>query len=314
MMKEATLRKKIPQTLPKLAAPEVPVMDTDDNRRTLSDDFPILTEDKGNHWKVTIPCASALVDNEHEINDFLQKVNVSDTVNVSFVKRRLTVICEKKSGISREECIRAVKQLLQEADDQFDLLPVCMCCDRAAVVQVEEHLNGLRTICGICMDEERLHHMQVALVEKQRQEAQRENREMIKQREPIFGIIKAGALGGLYACGLGLIFMILSTFLPMFHFMPCFPGAVAGVYMASRVYEEAHYTAPIRLIVGTLSAFLVMFAVSSITVGLFSVLLKGVYVVPHFVLFPNAGVYNLAMGGAGYALGTWFTVSFQGGV
>ena len=121
---------------------------------------------------------------------------------------------------------------------------------------------------------------------------------------------KVGIKGGLIGCGIGFVFFVLSLYLPMFRYMPFFPGAAAGLYIVTRLWNIDFYTKATRFLVSTFAAVLTMFLVSGSWVFL-CVRVLHIYEPTRFMLFNNGAVYNLTLGMFGYMLGAW--VSFTHG-
>ena len=96
----------------------------------------------------------------------------------------------------------------------------------------------------------------------------------------------------------------------MFRYMPFFPGAAAGLYIVTRLWNIDFYTKATRFLVSTFAAVLTMFLVSGSWVFL-CVRVLHIYEPTRFMLFNNGAVYNLTLGMFGYMLGAW--VSFTHG-
>lgn len=278
---------------------------------TTSSSLNMIWHKKGDRMILTVPCASSWVDNENEIQRFLREHTQKLTgVRVSYANKKMVFECNYWEEDLPETIVKGIEELLERANQHFDLLPTCMCCQRTIAVEVEAYLDELRTVCGICHDSRRLQHDHERLIEQHKIEAAREWREEIKNRQPIRDIFKVGIKGGLIGCGIGFVFFVLSLYLPMFRYMPFFPGAAAGLYIVTRLWNIDFYTKATRFLASTFAAVLTMFLVSGSWVFL-CVRVLHIYEPTRFMLFNNGAVYNLTLGMFGYMLGAW--VSFTHG-
>lgn len=269
----------------------------------------MLWQRENNAVTLTVPCASSWVDTEGDISRFLKEhLHQTDNIQVSFETKKITFRCPCAGGELPQETADKIEHLLGQACQYFDLLPTCMCCQRTISVTVEEYPDGLRTVCGICHDERKLQHDHERLVERQRTEAILEWKEERKKQQPMNALGKIGIWGGLWACGLGLVFFVLALWLDMFHYMPCFPGMVAGICVVSRLNEVPFYWKPLRFVVASVVAIVTITIVSCLLVVLFIALVPD-YRSMGERLFADGFFFNLGMGIPGYLMGA-FVASF----
>lgn len=259
---------------------------------------------------LTVPCASSWVDCEEEITRFLREHwQKTDGQQVIFRERKITLRCRCVGDTLPPETVHKIGHLLERACQHFDLLPTCMCCQRTITATVEECPTGLRTICGICRDERRMRQEHYLQVERQHIEAIHEMKEERNKQRPILQLGKIGVWGGLCACGVGFLFFVLGLFLDIFNFMPCFPGAVAGICIVSRLHEVVFYPKGFRFVVSALAAIAAISVISCLMVGFFTFCLP-LHQMDGYTLFTNVGFLNLTSGVVGFLLGAFLTSFF----
>ena len=263
---------------------------------------------QGSIMTLTVPCASSWVDNENEIDRFLKEhLHLYATaMQVSYKEKKIVLRCPCIGGSLPEETLQQVEQLIERTSRHFDLLPVCMCCLRTASVEVENSFNGLRTICGLCKDELNLRRRHMELIEQQKAESLREMREEKKNSNSLATLAQIGVRGGLYACILGFIFFLLACILPMFHFMPCFPAAVAGVYVVSRLNKVEFYSKTLKFLIATFICLLTITVVSGLIMWGIHLILPTAFPTAYIVCKDPVS-FHLCFGLPGYFIAAFFT-------
>ena len=267
----------------------------------------VLIEDKGNSLELTVPCASPNVDHQFQIETYIRE-RTKNILELSFLfdLKYIRILITPKN--EKEACIALSKafEILSDAKNTFDLLPVCMCCERTAEVETIIINDRPVTRCPLCRSQAELSYKQIKVREKYRSisEEERKNHSFIKG--PVTEITMIGVRSGLYGTILGGIFMFLSIFLPMFHYMPCFPGAVAGFYAGYHAGKLDNMYSPAKLTLVTLSSLISLFTLSILNVFLLSAGFKliGLPIGNSSVYF-NMDVIctNIILGLGGYFLG-----------
>ncbi len=251
---------------------------------------------------MSVPCASPLVDYEKEINDYLKTLSADyDGMTVDFGERQMRLKGHAASGEDIESLLDKMQSLVRAIKEKYDLLPVCMCCGRIGTVTVQDYFGNVRVICGICADEQKLHHEHQEQVEQQRMDAKKEMYLEAQAYHPVYRCLKIGVKGGLYTCAVGLVFFLISAFLPMFHYLVTLKAAFTAVYVVDRLWEVKHLPMTGKFVFGTFSAFVTISAVSGLFMLLFCKL-TGYSVVQPMMLFSDMVAYNLVFGFIGYAV------------
>ena len=260
----------------------------------------IIAEQSSSGFMMTVPCASPLVDHEKEISDFLCKqAKKNGDLKAAFTGRKIVIQSDCVTEDNTENVLYEMNSMIRDAQEQFDLLPVCMCCGRVGTVSAEKHDGKLRTICGVCADEERLKLRQTEVRREMAAQTQNEMREYIRQEKPIRQLLKIGIKGSIAGCALGTIFMFIGFFLPMFHYMVFFPGVVIGVYIADRIRKVGFVHGALRYMIANISAIVSTVVISSVTAflnGLFMLHVGFESAVPLEALFGSMLIMNTFLG------------------
>ena len=275
-------------------------------------DLFIIKEERDGELRLTVPCAAAKVNNERMIDGYLnQQIGLDTQWMVSFQKSRLTMVHRMDPGDHTDEAIDKALELIRKTIREFDLIPVCMHCDRTGAVTVCNDHDTLTTICGICNDERRL--------------AEKKERITIKHNAPyeggkVFGnlsksgvkaAVLSGVYGGLIACVIGTLIVFLEKFcyitalIPFLYYFAThdyiFIATMAGGFVTMRHLLKMSSLKPgIRILIGNISALLVMTVLSLITYGILYLIYPHVTHLGEMTLSGWLGSslpsYNLALG------------------
>ncbi len=271
-------------------------------------DLYIVLEQKTPEIKFIIPCTSSLNDSETELNAFVNRFENGEDKLVVFHDRKIEVTFRKTWTLISEQDINEMTEMLEKTDEQFDLIPVCMCCGRADFVHVVEHDKKGMTVCTLCGDKMELQQKQEALTRKHIEEWDDEYRFGVVPKHPIRAAIMAGLFGGLMTCVAGTIMMILYliNLIPLMDKFPWIPGAIGGYLVMNKVREMGHLKMRHRLLIANLVAIATILAVSIpvwlVTKQLFSVLFDYYLSAPRTIFFPSVIELNLFMGLSGFFL------------
>ena len=237
-----------------------------------------LTDD-GLHLRV--PCASPVVDCEPEIEEAVRKLVADGTCRqVSFHTRMLELSYDCTDEESRRGALQAGMEIVDKADRQFDLLPVCMECGRLIRTRAVCHQGRLKTVCGVCADSLDLHIRHEKLNQRNFEKAKK-----APQKRPTLKFVKAGLFAGLWACLVGLAATVIYLALPIILFASPVAGATAG-YLTVRYLRRVYPKVTLHgFLLGNLTALLTIVIVSPITT---TILTKGF----ELLMFNTAQVHN----------------------
>lgn len=264
-------------------------------------DINILLEVEDGIFKFTVPCASSMVDNERILDGFVKERAARHSFILAEYKERVLKIIYKLSDDGeKEEAVRNVFDIMEAMHREFDILPVCMRCKRAAPSRVVYSDNKLYTICGICDDESRF-----------KQKIQRYDEYTKMKREggtSKMSYIRLGAIAGLIACVAGLLLTIFDKVMPSSVTMVWLSGALAG-HMIMSIPRKANYSLGVEgVIISSMTALLIMIAISFINVYavdlVFEIVPFGIYGASEKL----STITGLAIINLSFGLGSFFAV------
>ena len=236
------------------------------------EDLTVLIEEKNSCLELTVPCASPTVDHQFQIEQFIRE-RTDKLTELSFIfdLRNIAVRIVSPTEEGAETAMLKAFSVLDEARKVFDLLPVCMCCERIADVELLIKNDRPITRCMLCRSEDELSYKQIKVREKYRKITEKERQDHCFLKGPVKEITKIGVMSGAYGALTGSIFMLLGAILPMFHYMPCFPGAVAGFYAGFHSGEQDNIRTPVKMFLVTVTSLLSLVSFSMLSILLLAI-------------------------------------------
>ena len=282
-----------------------------------NNDLFIILEETLQGLKLILPCASALVDNENQINGFISlAAEGKEHVKISYKDRRIEATCQSSECDTAENTIDDVSSIMEKTVAKYDLLPVCMCCGRIAAVNVQEHSGRIETMCILCKEN-------IAFSEK-KEEAIRKSLEPYK-KEKAFGVVPTkavtaavmcGVFGGLIACQAGIVMLMLDIIFSMFYEFVWILPALAGFFTMRRLRGLTQLDLRTRILIGSISAIVTMAVVSVLVWIIYSIIMECITgfkpALPQTIVFPSIAHANIFVGLPGFFLAEvatffWFT-------
>lgn len=263
-----------------------------------SEDIDIIIEENDTDLKIIVPCASARIDDEHQLNDFLKKESSGTACRQTlFAARKITLIYSKGDNDKNIiESINAAQELINKADTEFDLLPVCSRCERVIPVQVIVENGKATTICDVCKGETELQKKHERIVGEYKAKSDSQTKFGFVQPKPLLGLLKAGAITGLIGSAVGLVLMLLTLWIPSTVFLPYIPGAIAGFLLMRKIIKIDYMSGLAKVMIGSLSSIAVMMIFSLLNLFVF-LLVAGVATPVYFWGYCNAfALFNVALG------------------
>ena len=229
------------------------------------DDLNMIAEPSESGFGLTVPCASPLVDYEREIDDYLKRQAKGTGLAVKFSNRVITFCSSGRTEETVGENLQTIKSILHKAQEQYELLPVCMCCGRVGQVTLRRYNGTIRTVCCLCDEMDKLQEKRMESQREMTVRMQQEWREHIRKEQPVSALTMVGLKAALAGCALGTLLMLLGNLLPMFHYTVFFPGALIGLYVADRIRKYSYIHAVSRYLIANVSAIVFAFCISSLT-------------------------------------------------
>lgn len=242
--------------------------------------YSILLEVKAEELCFRVPCASATVDHEAELEQFLQKRRGSECTKAAFCHRLMELNFACQNEEKADGCLREALELVEAVDREFDLLPVCTLCGRIGKAEPVFLEGTLQTMCGVCGDSLSLHISHEKLNERNFEKAKADSK-----KRPTLKFLLAGLTAGLWACLMGLLATIVYLALPLILFGSALAGATAG-YLTIRYLRRINPKVTVHgVILGSFTALLTIVIVSPITTNLICKIFE-------LLMFNTASVYN----------------------
>ncbi len=283
-----------------------------------TEDIDIILKESKTELNIIVPCASARIDDEHELDVFLKEHSQgTGCLHASFNKRsiRLTYSMDNEEQVIINRIDTAL-ELIKKADDKFDLLPVCSKCGRVISVEILSENGNVLTICDVCKGEIALQRKQSEIIEEYKEHSQSQMKFGFIQKKPVADTIKAGFQAGLIASAIGLIFFILSNFIPIFYALTWIPGAAAGYFTSKKVSKIEYMSGFTRGMIGSLSAITTITILSFINVylvlGIGELIYIGKIMLPSIItVFQMGIVTNIGIGLGGFLFMTAVIFAFK---